>query len=614
MNLTSSLKSDPWKQIWGRKEQAVHLSWSTDLRSDPEELWPLLSNTSELNARLGLPEMEFEERDGNLYGSVGSGLFRQEWVEAPWQWEAGKSLSAERRYSKGFAHAVRVRYLLEEHEGGTRLTVHVEWLPRNWWCRPVLRSINRWLRNRYMRVLRELDDVSGDKLAMRYQPSSTSPKVDETRLRKAIQELAERGFSQSGIERLADHIRTASDEQLFRIRPKTLALDWDMGLGDLLSLLLQATRSGLLCISWDVMCPHCQGVRRESRSLGDLREFGRCDICDIDFQATLLESIEVTFKVLSEIRSVREVFYCSAEPAKKPHIIIQQHIAPGETLTKALALASGRYRLRPALGNNAPLLLDVVNAGGAESVIWNVGDQSSAPPLAIAPNANLTLVNSDIERISIVLELVGEDPTALRPADLFNLQKFRDLFSEESIASGLKLEVGHQTLLFTDIVGSTQLYSELGDSKAFNIVRSHFVALQEIISSRNGAIVKTIGDAVMAAFLDPEDALDAAVEIQKSFGLGEQHRVTLRVSIHRGLCLAVRLDSNIDYFGNAVNFTAKMQSVAGAGEIVFSNEFYSLPRIREKAREFGLDTAEKAFSFSSTGDKPVVLARFIAGK
>ncbi len=124
----------------------MEASWTEDLSSSREALWPLLADTSSLNEQLGLPEMNFEERDGSLYGSSGSGLLRQEWVEVPWEWEAGKWLIAERRYSKGPALAVRVCYLLDDFEGGTKLTVRASWVARYWWSRPVLKYINRWLR------------------------------------------------------------------------------------------------------------------------------------------------------------------------------------------------------------------------------------------------------------------------------------------------------------------------------------------------------------------------------------------------------------------------------------------------------------------------------------
>lgn len=597
--------SYPEEIQWQNTGHLVEASWTLELSSSPEALWPFLSDTSSLNERLGLPEMEFEERDGHLYGSSGRGLFRQEWVEVPWEWEVGKWLTAERRYRKGFALAVRVRYLLDDHDGGTKLTVSMQWLPRSWWSRPILQRVNVWLRGRYERALHELDQVAGKEAIDSSPPLSRGNSgVDEGRLRQGIRDLTECGFFEDEIDRLADHLRSGSDQQLFRIRPKQLAFEWGMQLQDLLALLLQATRTGLLRLSWDVMCPHCQGVRKESRSLGDLRELGRCDVCDIDFSATSLEAIEVTFRVLPEIRVVREVFYCSAEPAKKPHILVQHQLESGEAYETRLTLSQGRYRIRPALGKEATVPFEVTTSPGADSLTWKTDEAATSSPLSVNSRVKLKLINPEPEPISVVVERLAEDPTALRPSEIFNLQQFRDLFSEESIASGLKLEVGHQTLLFTDIVGSTRLYRELGDTKAFNAVHAHFVIVQEIIAARRGAVVKTIGDATMAAFHRPEDALEAAVEIQKRFHGNEDMEtpLSLRISLHRGICLAVRLQTNIDYFGDAVNYAAKMQSVAGSEQIVLSDQFYSQAGISQKALTLGLDLVETPFSVLPRAD------------
>ena len=108
----------------------------------------------------------------------------------------------------------------------------------------------------------------------------------------------------------------------------------------------------------------------------------------------------------------------------------------------------------------------------------------------------------------------------------------------------------------------------------------------------------------MAAFHRPEDALEAAVEIQKRFQKGEELEVplALRISLHRGICLAVRLQANIDYFGDAVNYAAKMQSVTGAGEIVMSKPFFSQPDIAERCAALGLDPVETEFSLYGSED------------
>ena len=201
---SASPVSYPWDLDWEPGDSPVELFWTTDLQASPKALWPLLADTSSVNARLGLPEMIFQERGGQLHGSSGKLLTRQEWVEVPWEWEMEKSLTAERRYSKGFARAVRARYLLSDRWGGTRLTIYFGWIPRRWWSRSVLRWVNRWLQQRYTRVLAELDELATNTEARhRCYVSSNDVIIDEARLGKGLFALAEAGLSAIETERLA---------------------------------------------------------------------------------------------------------------------------------------------------------------------------------------------------------------------------------------------------------------------------------------------------------------------------------------------------------------------------------------------------------------------------
>ena len=211
--------TENFSDLWEKCDAPVESSWTIDLASSPTDIWPLLADTSGLNERLGLPEMVFEEREGHLHGSSGRGFLRQDWVEVPWAWEVARRLTAERRYTRGPARAVRVRYQLEEFHGGTRLSVFISWIPRVWWSRPVLGSINRWLGKQYKRVLSDLDDLAGKPRVEALQVApTTGVAVDENCLQVAIQKLDESGVSKAESDRLATHIRTASDQQLFRIR------------------------------------------------------------------------------------------------------------------------------------------------------------------------------------------------------------------------------------------------------------------------------------------------------------------------------------------------------------------------------------------------------------
>ena len=130
------------------------------------------------------------------------------------------------------------------------------------------------------------------------------------------------------------------------------------------------------------------------------------------------------------------------------------------------------------------------------------------------------------------------DQDTLRPVDLFSFQNFRDLFTNESLGSDIKLEIGVQTILFTDLVGSTKFYEQEGDTVAFAEVRKHFQKTYEGVLKHDEAIVKTIGDAVMASFSKTSDALEAAIEMQEYFGgSNPDTRLRLRTTLHTGPCL-----------------------------------------------------------------------------
>ena len=104
---------------------------------------------------------------------------------------------------------------------------------------------------------------------------------------------------------------------------------------------------------------------------------------------------------------------------------------------------------------------------------------------------------------------------ALTADRITTLQAFRDLFASEALRPGDDVGVAKIALMFTDLKGSTAFYEQVGDARAYHLVRDHFAFLAAIIRENDGAIVKTIGDAVMAAFADPAKAVRAAIAIQQ---------------------------------------------------------------------------------------------------
>lgn len=172
-----------------------------------------------------------------------------------------------------------------------------------------------------------------------------------------------------------------------------------------------------------------------------------------------------------------------------------------------------------------------------------------------------TVAGSEGERLAFVAA-VG---AAFLPLAMFR-------FATVTAAQGQ--ETRDLTFLFTDLQDSTAMYDRMGDMFAFDLVRLHFDTLTAVARRRRGEIVKTIGDALMARFRDPADAVQAALEMFErldNFNRTNATRLVLKVGIHRGDAIVVSGRHGTDYFGQTVNIAARIGAIATPGEIVMSD-------------------------------------------
>jgi class 3 adenylate cyclase len=151
-------------------------------------------------------------------------------------------------------------------------------------------------------------------------------------------------------------------------------------------------------------------------------------------------------------------------------------------------------------------------------------------------------------------------------------------------------------------------------------VREHYAVLTRAVREHDGAVVKTIGDAVMAAFTDPVDALDAALAIRDAIAAFNRHlaaaegedgiAILVKIGLHSGACIAVTLNDRLDYFGGTVNLAARLQGESAGGDIVLSETMAGEPGIAERLAPLGArpETARvKGFA------EPVALRRIPSG-
>jgi len=594
IDLNYILTKFPWEKRWTDLNDPLDFLWEFDLKVTREDMWPYLIDTSSFNQRAGLPKINYIEKDGRLYGSTKQAGMRVEWEEIPWEWEYLKEIVNARIYSKGFGRYIRSKFILEPYgETRSRLYVYFGLIPKNYFMKRLLLYAMPKLEAGFRKALSEIQAEIQKNANATYQlvgKSTNIPTfigevnwVHPEKLDQVREELIRSGIKINTIEKVYDYIRKSGDNELDRIRIKNLSKLLNLNFDELLKMFLYGCRLGIFTLSWDIICPHCRGVRSSLQKLGDLPEKDDCEVCEIEFDTTGQNSIEVTFHLHPSVRKIEKQIYCAAEPATKRHIVLSKTIAPGKSFFTNLLIQNGIYRLRKK-GVPKYNLVDVSDKFEEKEIVWL--DENGENEIQVKSKPGFVFQNNEKVSVTIVMEERKEDQLSLRPKELFNFNDFRDLFSEEAIATNLQLDIGIQTLLFTDIVGSTKFYETVGDHGAFLQVREHFIKAYTLIHNEKGTVVKTIGDAIMASFPSPKHALRAAKEMQEWFHPENKHTpVRIRISIHAGNCLAVNLNSNIDYFGNTVNYAAKMQNVTDSGEISISESVFRDRDLRDYLRE-----------------------------
>ena len=207
-------------------------------------------------------------------------------------------------------------------------------------------------------------------------------------------------------------------------------------------------------------------------------------------------------------------------------------------------------------------------------------------------------------------ELLGKRRPFLTAKRLLTNQTFRDIFRTDTLDVDQRLKITSLTFLFTDLKGSTALYERVGDLAAYDLVRQHFHVLHDVVSAEAGAIVKTIGDAVMATFVTPDRALAAALRMRKEMARINDERqnedLLLKIGIHEGPCLAVTLNNSQDYFGRTVNVAARVQGLASSHAIFVTQPVVEDPRAAKILESMGLQPAMQRAALRGIADETTV--------
>jgi class 3 adenylate cyclase len=406
-------------------------------------------------------------------------------------------------------------------------------------------------------------------------------------------------------------LREGSDEQVFRACPNLWARERGLDPHEAVKVLLHAVQAGLVRIGWELSCPGCGMIIDSLERLGDVGNHFHCKTCDADRDLALDDWIQVTFSVRREVRPVRfhdvealkprdRILNCiiSRGIAMRSGELLVEHVRRG--LIMAASIPPGQ-RATATFTAERGLLLAV--PGGLSAPISEGEGGAARLSLRVSKRGNLEGFPKQVRTGPVEIEIHNESdgvcgawlmqtddflrfgpPIGYSAAQLIHHPTYAELFPKQLACSG-GLTIRKVALLFSDLVGSTAMYKELGDLRAYERVREHFALLSPIITQCGGLWVKDIGDAIMASFPEADTALQAGLSMIET--VRGMEGLDLKVGLHVGSCIGVDYRGHLDWFGTTVNLAARIQSLAGPGEICISQRVHD--DVSEKLGELSVE-------------------------
>lgn len=460
--------------------------------------------------------------------------------------------------------------------------------------------------------------------------------IDENALRQGFAELASTGlWSPDALAALEAFVRGAGDYDLFRVNPIHYAGEAELPEVNAIDLFVHASRIGLFEMDWNLLCAYCPQVANSFRELEKVHPHFQCEFCNAINDVALDDYIQVSFTV-SE--SVRDIAFRHPESLPVEDYYLRYHFAkgfipPGGMTPEQIVAVLSREFFDLEAGERrgldfelTPGRFEVLDLSHNLLLVFFVEGEAAVEPqsIAIQLDDGKFSVDRPTRRIDKIL---GEGSYAFRQAteippgqyhiDIDNRMDergrfwivqypptfvphrveyhpflsgkrllitpaFRELYRTQLVDESEGLPVTDMTYLFTDLKGSTPLYDAVGDVNAYFMVRQHFEILNRAVRAHHGIVVKTIGDAIMAAFERPDDAVRAGIDMirdMQRYNRTVSTPLGLKVGIHKGRSIAVALNDRIDYFGQDVNIAARVQGLADGNQLCISDEIMQSPGV-----------------------------------
>lgn len=566
------------------------------------EVWKKISDTNRLHEISGAGTYEAEEvimPDKSIvrhcHGYLGKsevGNINWVWTERFGEWKAPFYLRQQRNFTAPIELTIKLEFFLHEiDKENCRLNSKLTFLVKNKVGNLLgflniykKMSDNRW--KGLIHFVNEDHDTPEPTAHWEY------PNYTEEQLKKVnslVEQVESSIFGHNLGKKVTNYAMHALAIDAVHMRPIQLADKWGLPEQDVIEVFLQSMASGLFDMKWDILCPQCRVSKAETGGLHSLPKGTHCSSCNIDFSLNFEENVEMTFLPSRWLRNIASVNFCMLSAQLTPHIIAQLRIAPGKEEVFENDMKDGNYRIR-SLEDKFFKEFDLKKTENLfpEIILKDNGFEITPPK-----NNKLKLINkSQLHRFFIIEDLTFRKEALTIPKTL-TLHAFRQLCPEQLVKPGDTIGISNITIMFTDLKDSTAFYQQIGETKAYQIVREHFGFLSEIISNNKGAIVKTIGDSVMAVFNDPKDAFIASIQIEKNldnFNKQNNSNIIIKIALNQQGCISVNLNNLMDYFGSGVNTAARLLAFSDLKKFVISETIRNDPDVSKLLKRLNLKT------------------------
>ncbi len=587
--------------------RVLQFEFRWELESSPRQLWPLVTNTDRLDRALGFRPVTYQTKFEPDHGVRTFAEGRKAGMpevgeEFPYEWVEPRRMGILRQYTQGpFKWLVSSVELLARPGGGTTLVHSLRLEPSTW----TIRFGSRWgvgvgMRKSLEKVYRRIDATLKGQRERGLSPAldpfeerARMPAARRQRLDRLIDRLVERGIDAQVLDCLFEHLIAGSAQELARIRPLALAERFGLDPDQVVAACLHGAREGLLELHWDLLCPVCRISAQVTDTLREIADHAHCQACHLDFDLDFANSIELIFRVHPEIRDAELGTYCVGGPAHSPHVVAQMRVAALERIELELTLPEGSYRLRgPQLPWSADFRVEKTASPRRWDIDLTAGPEAERPPSLRAGAQTLALHNPGERELLVRVERAAPRHDALTAARAASLPLFRELFPGEILAPGRLATISSVTLLFTslDPARVDALYRELGDAGAFGVIHVHLQKVGDAIREGGGAVVKTIGEGVLASFSQVtaavETALSLAVRLNRG---GPTAQRGVRVGIHKGPALAATVNDQLDYFGTTARDAVAFISEARNDDLLLTEPVASDPAVAALLSRRGIE-------------------------